>query len=169
MLRIVGWGLLFVILAFICGLIASVPLRSLAENNFLQAFGVLEGDTARRAIEQQFGISFPATATDFHRANRGDVAYWIQFRIPPSGLSGLFSGSAFKTCADPLENGQRPTFDYDRLLDAGQRSRTAWWNPGSTQSFAGGECTGPDYKIFRQFADTSNGSLWTYYLEVVRS
>lgn len=169
MLRIVGWVLLFVILAFICGLIASVPLRSVAETNFLQAFGTVDGDQARRAIEAQFGITFPAEATDFHRANRGDRAYWIQFRIPPNRLSGLFSGSTFKTCADPLEDNQRPTFDYDRLLDAGQRTRTAWWNPMGTQSFAGGECTGSDYKIFRQFADTSNGSAWIYYLEVVRS
>ncbi|MBZ0289211.1 MAG: hypothetical protein K8I30_16445 [Anaerolineae bacterium] len=168
MLRIVGWVIFFIIVAFICGLIASVPLRGFAENQFLQAFSVSEGESARRLVEQQFGKTFPNTATEFHRANRGDQAYWIQFKIPPQGLQGLFSGSSFMTCTYPLEDSYRPTFEFDRLLSVQDRTRLQWWNPDVARVYVGGECTGRDYKIFRMFADSTNPNLWTFYMEVVR-
>lgn len=168
MMRLIGWGAFFVIISFICGLVMSVPLRGFADANFLQTFSAVDGENARRVLESQFGISFPNNATEFHRANRGDKAYWIQFKIPPAGLNGLFRGSNFMTCAYPLEDNYKPTFEFNRLLSPQDQARLEWWNPDVARAFVGGECTGRDYKIFRMFADTTNPNLWTFYMEVVR-
>jgi hypothetical protein len=169
MLKIAGWFIVFVIIAFICGFVSSGPLGSYIQNNLTDRFSVVSGDQARNTVQNMFGISFPASATDFYRANRGDNAWWVQFRIPPANLGGLFRNSGFMTCTYPLQDNYKPIFQYEHILSSTERSQTSnWWTPDTARSFVGGECTGRDYKMFRMFADTSNPNLWTFYMEIVR-
>src|SRR5690349_19140644 len=166
---IIGWVILAILIAFICGLVLAVPFQGFAESNVLATFSTVDGDAAKGALQQQFGIVFPASVTDFHRANKGDKAYWIQFRLPREALNNLFGDSPFMTCNFPLQSNYRPVFEVGRLLGADQQVRMSWWNPTSAATYVGGECTGTDYKIFRMFTDVTNSTQWVFYMEVVRT
>ncbi len=169
MLRAVGLAILGFVFMFLCGVLAAVPMTNFVQSNILNTFRSREGAEAQRAIQSLAGITFPTSATEFHYANWGDSAYWIQFRVPPQALSGLFGGSGFLTCNFPLVDNYRPTFDFERVLSAQQRTAAAWWNPETVTRYTGGECTGSDYKIFRMFADTSSSAGWLFYMEIIRS
>jgi hypothetical protein len=166
---IIGWIVLAILVAFICGLVMSVPLRGFAEENVLATFSVLDGEAAKSALQQQFGIVFPPSVTEFHRANKGDKAYWIQFRLPREALNNLFRGSSYMTCTFPLQSNYRPVFEYGRLLGSEQQVRMSWWTPNNAGTYVGGECTGTDYKIFRMFTDVTNSAQWVFYMEVVQT
>ena len=168
-LRWIALGILFFVFVFLCGVLASVPMTNFVQATVLNTFRSRDGTDAQRAIQALAGMNFPNTASDFHYANWGDDAYWMQFRAPPQALNGLFSGSGFLTCNFPLVENYRPTFDFERILSAQQRTTANWWNPESVTRYTGGECTGRDYKIFRMFADTSNNNAWLFYMEVVQS
>jgi hypothetical protein len=168
MLRWIGWVIVGLILVFICGLVSSAPIILFIENTIIAPFTSQEGGDAQRAMERQFGITFPAGAADYRRASLGNRAFWFQFRIAPTALRGLLRDSPFLTCSFPLMDNYRPVFEFDRLLSAEQRNRMSWWNPAEARSFVGGECTGTDYRLFRFFADSSSANLWTLYMEVVR-
>lgn len=167
----IAWVLLFVLLAFLCGLVTSGPLNDLVYSRVLVPLNVSEGDSARRALEQQFGVTFPASAADFMRANRGDDAYWIQISATPQELPALFRGSPLVTCRFAWQDNYRPVFELPRILSATEQARLTWWLSGSpTQGpHLGGECTGTDYRIFRAFVDQSNSGRWVMYMEVVRT
>jgi len=165
---IIGWVVLAILVAFICGLVLSVPLRGFAEENVLATFSVVDDEAAKGALQQQFGIVFPTSVTGFHRANKGDSAYWIQFRLPREALNNLFRGSSFMTCNFPLQANYKPVFEFSRLLSADQQTRMSWWTPNSAGTYVGGECTGTDYKMFRMFTDVTNSTQWVFYMEVVR-
>lgn len=167
MMRIAGLILLAILLAFICGLFSYAPITDFAAQNVLTTFNVVDGTTARRAVDLQFGITLPATVTETYRAAVGDSAFWYRITAPREAMSGLFRGSAFLTCNFPLQNNYRPHFQFPQIISPNQRGQMIWWNPETATSFIGGECTGSDYKIFRMFINTS-GTLWTLYLEVVR-
>lgn len=169
MLRWAGWALIALLLVFLCGLLVSAPLTTFLQGNVLQSYNVRQGADAQRSIQQLFGVSLPANATEFRYANLGDRAYWIQFRMNPQSLNGAFRGSPFLTCTFPLVDNYRSTFDFYRLLNSGQQSQASWWQPRNATSFTGGECTGSDYKIFRMFADTGNPGQWIFSMEVVRT
>jgi hypothetical protein len=166
-LRIMGLVLLAVLLAFICGLFSYLPVMDFAAQNVLERFNAVSGDTARRAIEVQFGVTLPASVDDVRRANLGDSAYWFRLDAPREAMSGLFRGSAYLTCNFPLQTNYRPTFQFPVLAPPEQRAAMNWWNPDIVTSFVGGECTGTDYKLFRMFISTE-GTTWTLYLEIVQ-
>ena len=162
------WATLTVIvIVFLCGLVSAIPAMNFLNANLLQPFSVQEGNTAQQAIQRLFGVNMPTSASGFYYANLGNQGYWLQIRMNPHSLNGLFRGSAFMTCSFPLQDGYRPNFEFERLLNANQRIRMSWWSPENVTRFVGGECTGRDYKIFRMFADSSNATTWTFYLEVV--
>ncbi len=165
---IIGWVVLAILVAFICGLVVSVPLRSFADDNVLATFNSIDGEAARSALQQQFGIVFPTSVTEFHRANKGDKAYWIQLRLAREALNNLFKDSQYMTCTFPLQSNYIPVFEYARLLGPEQWARMSWWTPNNAATFVGGECTGTDYKIFRMFTDVTNSSQWIFYMEVVQ-
>lgn len=169
MLRWVGLFILGFVFMFLCGVLSAVPMTNFVQTNILNTFRSREGVEAQRAIQSLTAINFPTTAVEFHYANWGDDAYWMQFRLPPQALNGLFSGSGFLTCNFPLVENYRPTFDFERILSAQQRTSASWWSPETVTRYTGGECTGRDYKIFRMFADTSSSAGWLFYMEVIRT
>lgn len=167
-LRTIGWGLFFLLLAFICGLLFSSPINTFFENNVTQPFSALVGEEAAQAMQNTLGITLPASSTGYYFANQGSRRYWIRMQLGPSDLNGLFRGSSFLTCNFPFQDNFRPVFEWDRLLDANQRVLISWWSPQDARSYIGGECTGTDYKIFRMFTDTTNAQGWIFYMEVIQ-
>lgn len=167
-LRTIAWGIFFLLMAFICGLIFSSPLNDFIENNVTQSFQVTTGTDAAQALQNTLGITLPTSSDDHHFAFQGNRRYWIRFQLGPSDLNGLFRGSPFLTCNFPLQDNYRPVFEHDRLLDSNQRLLTNWWTPETARSYIGGECTGTDFKIFRMFADTGNSQAWVFYLEAIQ-
>jgi hypothetical protein len=165
----IAWVLLFILLAFLCGLIAAGPLNEFAYSSVLAPLSVVEGDAARRALEQQFGTPFPPSASDFYRANRGDEAYWLRLSVANSEMSRVFLNSRFITCRFPLQDRYRPNFEFQRLSDA-DKSQMPWWQAANAGASAhiGAECTGSDYRLFRIFVDQSNTARWTLYMEIIR-
>jgi hypothetical protein len=166
---IIGWVILAILVAFICGLVVSVPLRGFAEDNVLATFSTIDGETAKGALQEQFGIVFPTSVTEFHRASKGDKAYWIQFHLSREALNNLFKDSPYMTCDFPLQSNYKPVFEYARLLGPEQWVRMSWWTPNNAATYVGGECTGTDYKIFRMFTDVTNSTQWIFYMEVVQT
>jgi hypothetical protein len=165
----VAWVLLFVLLAYLCGLITAGPLNELAYTRVLAPLSVVEGDAAKRAIEQQFSTSLPGTAADFAHAHRGDEAYWLRVSVNPQELPRIFQGSGFLTCRFAWQDRYRPVFEFARELSSGEQNRIGWWPTRAAPSaYIGGECTGTDYRIFRAFVDQSNATRWTMYLEIVQ-
>lgn len=166
----VAWVLLFVLLAFLCGLIASGPLNDFAYTRVLAPLSVAEGQNARRALEEQFGTPLPDSVTEVYRANRGDEAYWLRVNLARDDVGNLFRGSAFITCRFPLQDRYRPIFEFARELTDGEKSRVPWWTPtdATISNYVGGECTGSDYRIFRIFIDQTSSTRWTLYMEIMQ-
>ncbi len=166
----IAWVLLFVLLAYLCGLISAGPLNDFAYSRVLAPLSVAEGPTAKTALEQQFGTALPASASDFHRANRGDQVYWIRVSVSPSELPTVFRGSSQVTCRFAWQDRYRPVFEFERELSASEQAQVAWWTTAATgiTAYIGGECTGTDYRIFRAFVDQSNSTRWTLYMEIVQ-
>lgn len=166
----IAWVLLFVLLAYLCGLVSSAPLNELAYSQVLAPLSVLEGDAARRALEQQFGTPLPASASDVFRASRGDEAYWLRLSVSRDDFANAFRGSNFITCRFPLQDRYRPVFEFERTLSSAEQAQINWWTPtaSSITAYVGGECTGSDYRLFRFFVDQSGPTRWTLYMEVVR-
>ncbi len=164
-----GVLLLFVLLAFICGLLSSGPLADLVQGS-IAPLGVDEGSAAQQAMVQQFGKDFPPSASDFYRAARGDQADWLRVSVAPNEINQLFGGSAFFTCHFPLQPAYRPVFEFSRVLNATDQARMTWWDPNNTSigTYSGGECTGSDYRFFRMFVDQTSPARWTFYMEVIR-
>lgn len=168
MIRI-GIGLIVaLLLAYVCGIVTTLVAESASPGlMFLRAFNIEEGDAARQALENELNIQFPASAHNFHRASISGRATWMHFVIDKDDLGGLFHG--FMTCQFPLRDNFLPTFEFNRLLDAGQRQQLDWWQPAGNdfRSGAGGECTGSDYRLFRMFVDRSQPETWRVFVEVV--
>ena len=163
--------LIGLVVAYFCGVVTViVAMNTSPDLVFLRAYSLQEGDQARRALEDQLNVEFPASASEFHRADLGGKATWMRFNIARNDLPRMFSG--FMTCQFPLRDDFLPNFEYDRLLTPQQQQETlAWWQPAddSIRSGAGGECTGSDYRIFRVFADRTDPETWEVFLEVVAS
>ena len=166
----VAWVIFFVLLAYLCGLISAAPLNELAYTRVLAPLTVLEDQAARRALQQQFDTPFPASASGFYRANRGDEAYWIRVSVSPQELPELFRGSEFITCRFPWQDRYRPVFEFSRELSEAEEVDLSWWSPSDAtiSAYVGGECTGTDYRIFRAFVDQTDRSQWTMYMEIIR-
>jgi hypothetical protein len=169
--NVLAWIILFILIAYICGLVSSAPLNNLAQTVVFAPLSVNQGDVAAQSLGSQFGQSFPPSATGFFRASQGDQALWIRVSVAPNEINRLFGGSAFFTCRFPLQPAYRPVFEYERLLTTEEQAATSWWTPNATsiRTFSGGECTGTDYRFFRMFVDQTSSSQWTLYMEVVRS
>ncbi len=166
----IAWVLLLVLLAFLCGLISAGPLNDFAYSRVLAPLSVQEGQAAKAAMEQQFGTTLPASASDFHRASRGDQAYWLRLSVSLNELPLVFRGSSQVTCHFAWQDRYRPVFEFDRELSAAEQARLAWWTTEGTgiTAYIGGECTGTNYRIFRAFVDQSNNSRWTMYMEIIQ-
>ena len=167
----VAWVLLFVLLAFLCGLISAGPLNELAYTRVIAPLSVLEGETARQALEKQFSTSFPVSANSFYRANRGDEAYWLRVSVSSQDLTAVFRGSSFVTCHFAWQDKYRPVFEFGRELSTGEQAQVSWWvtpDTASSGAYIGGECTGTNYRIFRAFVDQSTGAQWTLYMEIIQ-
>jgi hypothetical protein len=160
------------LIAFLCGVAVSNPARQFIANLAMPAAGVLSstpaeeqtGAPAEQAVERQFGKTLPGTASNFYYARVGDDFYWIRFDIPPSNLSGVFTGSPYMTCNFPLTDGYRPGFDVPPLTSTG--TALSWWNPNSVSRIVGGECSGAAARTFMMMANTANPTVWTVYMEV---
>jgi hypothetical protein len=166
----VAWVLLFVLLAFLCGLIAAGPLNDLAYSQVLAPLNVVDGEAAKSALEQQFGTPLPISATDLYRANRGDEAYWLRLSVARDDMGNVFRGSSRITCRFPLQDRYRPIFEFSRVLSDAEQSRVNWWTPTNSAitAYVGGECTGSDYRMFRIFVDQTNSTRWTLYMEIIK-
>jgi hypothetical protein len=166
----IAWVLLFVLLAFLCGLISAGPLNDFAYSRVLAPLNVTEGAAAKTSMEQQFGTALPASAADIHRANRGDEFYWLRLSVSPAELPAVFRGSSSVTCRFAWQDRYRPVFEFDRSLNAGEQAQMAWWTAEAAgiTAYIGGECTGTDYRIFRAFVDQSNSTRWILYMEIVQ-
>ena len=104
MMRIAGLILLAILLAFICGLFSYAPITDFAAQNVLTTFNVVDGTTARRAVDLQFGITLPATVTETYREFTDAEGEVTRDRSPAS-----------------LENSTH----YGAVLGAGLRARSS--------------------------------------------
>jgi hypothetical protein len=160
------------LIAFLCGVAVSNPARQFIANLAMPGAGASfstpaqeqSGAAAEDMIERQFGKRIPGTATNFYYGRVDDDFYWIRFDIPPSNLSGVFTGSPYMTCNFPLTDGYRPVFDAPPLNSAG--TALGWWNPTSASTVVGGECSGSGPRTFMIMANAANPTLWTIYMEV---
>jgi hypothetical protein len=170
MVRFAVGILIALIVAYFCGVLTIVVANSASPDfAFMRGFSVQVDEQAQGALDGQLNVQFPATASNFYRADLSGKATWMRFDINPNDISGLFS--AFMTCDFPLRDGYLPNFEFGHVLNGGQQLEiSSWWQPAGDASFragVGGECTGSDYRMFRMFADQSNNQFWQVFMEVV--
>ena len=161
--------LLFILLAYICGLVSFGALSDYVRER-TEPLTTFVGQSAESSVENRFSRALPASATDIFEGSEGGRYYWLRFTVGQSDVNNLFQGSPFITCRFPLQPNYRPVFEFNRVLSVEERAVMDWWTPdgGTTTNYSGGECTGTDYRIFRMFMDFSQGQRITVYLEVAQ-
>jgi hypothetical protein len=162
--------LLFVLLAYICGLISFGALNDYISERTEPQLTSVEGFSAEAAVESRFNRDLPSSATDVYQSSEGDRYYWLRFTVNRPDVNNLFSGSQFITCRFPLQANYRPIFEFDRVLTAAEQAALSWWTPDSetVRVFSGGECTGTDYRFFRMFMDFTDAQRVTVFMEVAQ-
>ncbi len=162
--------LLFVLLAYICGLISFGALSDYIRERTEPQLVSFEGQSAAAAVASEFRSSLPGSATDIFQSREGDRYLWLRFTVARADANNLFAGSQFITCQFPLQDQYRPIFEFSRVLTAEEQAALTWWTPESDtiRNYIGGECTGSDYRFFRMFMDLTRSGQVTVYMEVAQ-
>lgn len=169
--QFIGGIIVIVLVAFGCGLFSSSLLGDFLANNVTERFGTSVGAGAGQDIARRLGITLPSGAGDFYYAAKGNQGTWVRFSLPQSQVNGVFRGSTAINCPSGVSffAGFRPIFVVDRELTATEFSQvSSWWTPQTATSFTARECTGQQRQVVRMMLDTTNPTVYTFYVEIIQ-